>query len=69
MATPSAGLAGFDDPFSPYADFTRDEWARLRAATPLTLTDDDLDQLHGLNEEVSMDEVRDVYLPLSRLLN
>jgi type I pantothenate kinase len=67
--TASADLARHDDPFSPYADFTREEWARLRAATPLTLTDADLDQLRGLSDQVSMDEVRDVYLPLSRLLN
>jgi type I pantothenate kinase len=55
--------------FSPYFTFTREEWARLRAATPLTLTDEDLLQLRGVNEYVSLDEVRDVYLPLSRLLN
>jgi type I pantothenate kinase len=55
--------------FSPYFTFTREEWARLRAATPLTLTDDDLVQLRGVNEYVSLDEVRDIYLPLSRLLN
>jgi type I pantothenate kinase len=55
--------------FSPYFTFTREEWARLRAATPLTLTDEDLVQLRGVNEYVSLDEVRDVYLPLSRLLN
>ena len=55
--------------FSPYFTFSRDEWARLRAATPLTLTDDDLVQLRGVNEYVSLDEVRDIYLPVSRLLN
>jgi len=55
--------------FSPYFTFTREEWARLRAATPLTLTDEDLVQLRGVNEYVSLDEVRDIYLPVSRLLN
>ncbi|MDQ6900264.1 MAG: type I pantothenate kinase [Candidatus Dormibacteraeota bacterium] len=55
--------------FSPYVCFTREEWARLRAATPLTLTDQDLVQLRGVNDYVSLAEVRDVYLPLSRLLN
>ena len=54
---------------SPYAAFSREQWARLRAATPLTLTDEELVQLRGLNEPMSLDEVRDVYLPLSRLLN
>jgi type I pantothenate kinase len=53
----------------PYVDFTRDEWSRLRASTPLTLKQVDLDQLRGLNEPMDMREVEDVYLPLSRLLN
>jgi type I pantothenate kinase len=55
--------------YSPYVTFSRGEWARLRASTPLTLTDEDLVALRGLNESVSLDEVADVYLPLSRLLN
>jgi type I pantothenate kinase len=55
--------------YSPYVTFSREEWARLRAATPLTLTDEDLVALRGLNESVSLDEVAEVYLPLSRLLN
>jgi type I pantothenate kinase len=55
--------------FSPYVTFSRREWSRLRAATPLTLTDDELVTLRGLNEYVSLHEVTDIYLPLSRLLN
>jgi type I pantothenate kinase len=54
---------------SPYVRFTRDEWARLRASTPLTLTEEDLAHLRGINERVSLDEVADIYLPLSRLMN
>ena len=54
---------------SRYLRFTRTEWARLRADTPLTLTEADLKRLSGLNERVSLDEVTDVFLPLSRLLN
>lgn len=54
---------------SPYLTFRRDEWARLRAATPLTLTENDLDEIRGVTEAVSMKEVEEVYLPLSRLLN
>ncbi len=54
---------------SPYVRFTREEWARLRAATPLTLNEGDLDDLRGINERISLDEVADIYLPLSRLLN
>jgi type I pantothenate kinase len=49
--------------------FTREEWARLRADTALTLTEEDLTRLRGLNEPVSLDEVAEIYLPLSRLIN
>jgi len=56
-------------PFSPYINFTRQEWAELRNSTPLTLSEDDLQELRGLNEDVSLDEVVEIYLPLSRLLN
>ena len=57
------------EPLSPYVRFTRDEWARLRASTPLTLSEEDLEQLRGINERISLDEVADIYLALSRLLN
>jgi len=55
--------------YSPYISFTREEWSRLRASTPLTLTEEDLARLRGINESVSLDEVADIYLPLSRLLD
>ncbi len=54
---------------SPYILFSRAEWARLRDATPLPLSEAELTALQGLNERVSLDEVADIYLPLSRLLN
>jgi type I pantothenate kinase len=54
---------------SRYTSFNRAEWARLRDATPLTLSEADLTELRGLNEQLSMREVEEVYLPLSRLLN
>jgi type I pantothenate kinase len=53
----------------PYVDFGRDEWARLRASTPLPLTEHDLEKLRGLNEPMPLSEVEDIYLALSRLLN
>jgi type I pantothenate kinase len=54
---------------SPYLSFTREEWQRLRAATPMTLDESDLVMLRGINERVSLAEVAAVYLPLTRLLN
>lgn len=54
---------------SPYIRFSRGEWANLRASTPLPLTENDLSTLRGINEDISLDEVARIYLPLSRLLN
>jgi type I pantothenate kinase len=55
--------------YSPYRVFSREEWARLRADTPMTLEAQELEQLSGLIDELSVDEVEKIYLPLSRLLN
>jgi type I pantothenate kinase len=55
--------------FSPYTIYSREEWAGLRADTPMPLTEAELDNLSSLTERVSTDEVVEVYLPLSRLLN
>ena len=52
-----------------YLTFSRDDWAMLRAATPLTLREPDLESLKGINERIDLDEVTAIYLPLSRLLN
>lgn len=58
-----------DEAWPGYRTFDRDEWARLRDNTPLSLAAQDLAALRGLNERLDLDEVTDVYLPLSRLLN
>ena len=54
---------------SPYRRFSKREWAALRADTPLPLDESDVERLRGLNEPMSIAEVEQVYLPLSRLLN
>jgi len=54
---------------SPFREFTRAEWARLRADTPLTLTGDEVVKLQSLNDPISLEEVIAIYLPLSRLLS
>ena len=54
---------------APHRYFTREEWASLRADTPLTLDESDLARLRSLNDPISIDEVVSIYLPLSRLLN
>ncbi|MPZ17659.1 MAG: type I pantothenate kinase [Luteitalea sp.] len=54
---------------SRFSSFTREEWARLRDSMPLTLSEGDLESTRSLNDQVSMEEVETIYLPLSRLLN
>ncbi|WP_404819439.1 type I pantothenate kinase [Streptomyces marincola] len=54
---------------SPYVDLTRAEWSALRARTPLPLTAEEVEALRGLGDVIDLPEVREVYLPLSRLLN
>jgi type I pantothenate kinase len=54
---------------TPFLSFTREDWRELRASTPLSLSEEDLTELKGLNDRISLREVTDIYLPLSRLLN
>ena len=53
---------------SPFVDFDRAAWARLGENVPLPLTADELAALRSVGDAVDLDEVREVYLPLSRLL-
>ncbi len=55
--------------YSPYRVFDREEWSRLRADTPMTLLESELEQFSGIIEELSVAEVEEIYLPMSRLLN
>ncbi len=52
-----------------YIDFDGDAWSALRANTPLTLNEEDIEKLRGINVLLDMDMVEHTFLPLSRLLN
>ena len=52
-----------------FLSFSREAWARLRAATPLTVSEAEVEQLRGVNERLTLQQVEEIYLPLSRLLN
>jgi type I pantothenate kinase len=54
---------------SPYLVFPREQWASLRADTPLTLDAADIDRLRSLNDPIDIAEVEAIYLPISRLLS
>ncbi|OOF66730.1 type I pantothenate kinase [Rodentibacter caecimuris] len=59
----------FHHPLTPFFSFNRQQWAELRKSVPLKLTEQDLKPLLGFNEELSLDEVSTIYLPLTRLIN
>lgn len=54
---------------SPFVDFDRPQWSQLRDTSALPLTAAELEELRSLGDPVDLDEVREVYLPLSRLLD
>ena len=54
---------------SPYLDFDRETWRGLRKSMPQVLTETEVEKLRGLGDRIDLDEVADVYLPLSRLIH
>ncbi|AEI09956.1 pantothenate kinase [Corynebacterium resistens DSM 45100] len=54
---------------SPYIELDREQWRKLRKSMPQVLAEDELEQLRGIGDEIDLEEVSEVYLPLSRLIN
>lgn len=54
---------------SPYIELARDSWAALAEATEQPLSPEEIDRVRGLGDELDLEEVQHVYLPLSRLLS
>jgi type I pantothenate kinase len=54
---------------SPYVELDRATWASLGEAVEDPLTQEEIERLRGIGESLDLDEVRQVYLPLSRLLS
>ncbi len=55
--------------YSPYRFFSAERWAEFRADTPLTLSESEVQRLSSLYDPIDLDEVRRIYLSLSRLLS
>jgi type I pantothenate kinase len=55
--------------YNPYRVYTRQQWAHLRDDTPMTLEPGEFDRLRSLHDRLDLQEVEDIYLPLSRLLS
>jgi type I pantothenate kinase len=53
----------------PYVERSRADWAELAASTPMALDAATLDRLRGLDDPTSLIDVREVYVPLTRLLS
>ena len=47
----------------------RSDWSQLGTANEQTLTESEISQIRGLGDFLDLQEVSDVYLPLSRFLN
>ena len=72
MSTPGRGPQGHDDSgreSSPFIELERDAWAALAAETESPLTAEEVRRLRGLGDSLDIEEVQEVYLPLSRLLS
>ncbi|MCW2805925.1 MAG: type pantothenate kinase [Propionibacteriaceae bacterium] len=53
----------------PYVERSRADWAELAHSTPMTVDVATLDALRGLSDPTQLIDVREVYLPLTRLLS
>ena len=55
--------------YNPYRIFSREQWAKLRDDTPMTLEPGEFERLRSMHDRLDLKEVEDIYLPLSRLLS
>lgn len=55
--------------YSPFVELDRRAWARLADTIEQPLNQGDVDRLRGIGEHLSLGEVEQIYLPLSRLLS
>jgi len=65
----SAHSHGSDRESSPYVELDRAAWAALGAATEQPLSAEEVERVRGLGDELDIDEVQQVYLPMSRMLS
>jgi type I pantothenate kinase len=63
------GLVSAPQAPTPFVEISRTDWSELAANTELSLTEAEIADIRGLGDVLDLEEVRQVYLPLSRLLN
>ena len=72
MSSHGGGQHGSDDAgreSSPYIELDRSAWAALAEETTNPLRAEEIRRLRGLGDALDLQEVQEVYLPLSRLLS
>ena len=55
--------------YSPFRHVTRETWKTLNGHPNYVLADEDIQKLNALNEPLTMQEIEEVYFPLSHLLH
>lgn len=54
---------------SPYVELERSAWAELAGDAPQPLNIDEIEQIRSIGDELDLEEVRQVYLPLTELIS
>ncbi|SEM18028.1 pantothenate kinase [bacterium A37T11] len=55
--------------YSPFITISRNEWKELNGHLAFHISDTDISKLNALNEPLTLEEISEVYLPLSHFLN
>src|SRR5690606_30472001 len=66
---PMSSHGGPPEESSPYLELDRSAWAALAPEVENPLTAEEIRKLRGLGDQLDLDEVQQIYLPLSKLLS
>lgn len=58
-----------DEEYSPFIHMNRERWKSLNGSSSFTLSEEDIGKLSALNEPLTLEEIQDIYFPLSHLIN
>lgn len=57
-----------DEEYSPFIHMSRERWKSLNGMNSFTLSEESISKLSALNEPLTLEEIQDIYLPLSHLI-
>jgi type I pantothenate kinase len=69
MSSHGGGSHGSGDESSPYLELDRSTWAALAGEVENPLSAEEIRRLRGLGDQLDLEEVQQIYLPLSKLLS